>query len=203
MKYTREIGERAYREHRVNKRSVYDVAQELGTSPPNVTRWSQRYERENPATINAPGSGFLDRLRAEVAGDDESIPGFEVEPDEDDDGEEDDDAADDGKQDNAADLRQSIRELKKLFSSETDPQTKARYAAIRAQMMNTLVRIEKQEAAKAGLITMSIADIEQAIKDVEAKALEVAEREDHSRCVDCGRAFRMRRAIAAVESGRK
>lgn len=195
MKYTREIGERAYTEHKVRKRSVYDVAAEIGTSPPNITRWSKRYERENPAYVVSPGSGFLDRLRAEAAGD--AIPGFEDADDEADDKQDArDDAADEtDPEDLLAFARACMNDVRNKAKNASDDDAAARFLEQAGKFAALIHRMQKLEQAREGLITMSRADVEQAISDIEAKAKEIEARGDHLRCVDCGRAFRQRRAM--------
>lgn len=210
MKYSREVGERVYTLHRVNERSVYDVATELGTIPPNVTKWCKRFERECPVRARelvagvpaGTGSGFLDRLRREALGEDETIPGFE--DSEDTAGKRapstppDDDADDEtGDDDDLRTLaRRMLREAKRKMDTATDDQTAARFLDQWTKVSALIDRIEKREKAREGLIILSRADVEQATKEIETKMRAVAERDDHRRCVDCGRAFRMRQALA-------
>lgn len=187
---------------RVQHRPAIDVANELGIRYQQyVAKWADRFEHHYPERAKflleggvpaepAPKS-FLDRLRAEAA--DDAIPGFE-------------DATDDEKEtakeeagDNAdpADLlafvRTMLSDVRRKAENAHDDEVAARFVDQAGKFAALIHRMQKLEQAKEGLIIMSRADVEQAMKDIEAKAAEVDEREDHKRCVDCGRKFRERR----------
>ena len=214
MKYSRENGERAYTEHRVNKRSVYDVASELGTSPPNVTRWCQRYERECPARarelvsgVPADGSSsFLERLRSEATAGDE-IPGFEDETADDARESQKPPPADDDSADETGDavdeLRKALGGVKKLLKTETDPAVKARFASILAQLTNTLARVEAKKNEAANVLNISRDDIKATWDGLMAKIAVICSRP--LVCEHCGKQMMVALAMqdASAEDEKK
>lgn len=207
--------ERAFRLYRVEKRTGAACAEIMGTIPSNVSRWADRFQAKYPkraeqmvnpqAAAPSPlfSSSFLSTLQQEGEPADETIPGFEDSrsanresrtsappeaPDV-------DDGTDADPDDLIGFVRGIMRDAQKKAKTADTNETAARFMDQANKAAALIQRMQKVENAKQGLVIMSLADIDQAMKDVEAKAAGVDERCDAVRCADCGRAFRQRRAM--------